>query len=270
MTERGAKAPGPWLFPLGAAISVLGAVCGIGGGLFSTPLLHYGLRFDLRRAIATSLALVTATALSATAAEALRENSDVPWSIVGAIAPAALLGTQMGYRFKDRLEVRSLKKIFCVLLTAVGLKMIFADGQVLALAGYQPDFYDHLGAALLGLFAGFVVPILGIGGGMLMVPGMLLIVPSLGYLGARATSLAVASVTASRSTFLHLRADKLNPKDARWIASGALVGAYAGVHLVHLSNVAAIGELLLAVILLVSALRFGLDVLRLNREAQAE
>lgn len=270
MTERAAKAPGPWLFPLGALISVLGAVCGIGGGLFSTPLLHYGLRFGLRRAIATSLALVTATAFSATLAEAVRHDSSLPWSIVAAIAPAALLGTQMGYRFQDRLQVRLLKKIFCVLLTIVGLKMIFADGQSAAMIGYQPDLMDHLGAALLGVCAGFVVPILGIGGGMLMVPGMLIVVPGLGYPGARATSLAVASFTASRSTFLHLRAGKLDPKDARWIAGGALVGAYAGVQLVHMGSVAAVGQVLLAVILLVSALRFGLDVIRPGREAQAD
>ncbi|MGK0218859.1 MAG: putative membrane protein YfcA [Planctomycetota bacterium] len=251
-------------------ISVLGAVCGIGGGLFSTPLLHYGLRFELRRAIATSLALVTATAISATFAEFMRADSALPWTIVAAIAPAALLGTQLGYRMQDRLEVRTLKKIFCVLLTVVGLKMIFADGQTAALLDYQPDLYDHLGAALLGLCAGFVVPILGIGGGMLMVPGMLFVVPGLGYLGARATSLAVASFTASRSTFLHLRAGKLNPEDARWIAAGALLGAYGGVQLVHVGSVAAIGQVLLAIILLVSALRFGLDVLRLGRETQAD
>ncbi len=256
------QAPGPWLLPVGALIATLGAVCGIGGGLFSTPILHYGFGFVLRRAIATSLALVTATALSATTAEMLRADSAVPLGLVAAIIPAALFGTQIGYRLGHRLSARVLKGVFSLALTAVGLKMLLGGGQAAVLVGYAPDLRDQLAAAALGFGAGLVVPILGIGGGMLMVPGMLLLVPELGYMGARATSLAVASVTATRSAYLYLRAGKLRPEDARWIACGAALGAFGGVQLVHLAAVAAGGQVLLAVILLVSALRFGWDVLR--------
>ena len=243
-------------------IASLGAICGVGGGLLSTPILHYGFSFDLRRAIATSLALVSATALSATVAEALRSDSAIPWTIVASIVPTALLGAQLGVRYGERISVRALKSIFCVALAIVGLRMLLQDGQAAAQLGYMPSAMEHVLAALLGLGAGFVVPVLGIGGGMLMVPGMLLLVPALGYLGARGTSLAVASFTATRSAFLYWRSGRLDVEAGRWIAAGALLGAFIGVQLVHLRPVAAVGQILLAVILLVSGLRFGLDAYR--------
>ena len=254
---------------MGGLIAALGAICGIGGGLFSTPILHYGFHFQLRRAIATSLALVSATALSATVAESVRADSAIPWTVVAAIVPGALAGAQVGYRVGDRLKVWKLKLLFCIALVIVGSKLLMVSGQGAWGLDYAPDLLDHLKAALLGLAAGFVVPILGIGGGMLMVPGMLLLVPGLGFSGARATSLAVASFIASRSAFLYLREGKLDLRDGRWIALGALAGAAVGVQLAHLPEVGPTGQVLLGVILLGSALRFGLDVFRLLAKSKS-
>jgi hypothetical protein len=60
-----------WLVLAGLAIGFLGSWCGIGGGLFAVPLLHFVRKLELRAAVATALVLVLATSTAATAAEAL-------------------------------------------------------------------------------------------------------------------------------------------------------------------------------------------------------
>jgi uncharacterized membrane protein YfcA len=254
--------PGPILALIAAAIACIGAVCGIGGGLFATPILHFGFRLALKRAIATSLGLVCATAASATLAEALRSDSALDWSIVAVIVPCALLGAQLGFRVVQRLDTRTLKGIFAIAFAAVAVKLVVSTGDVTPLAGYHPDLLDHLRVALAGLSAGFVVPLLGVGGGLVLVPGVLYCVPELGYQGARATSLAVAVVTASRGLWMHYRAGNLEVPTARWFALGGLLGGAAGVQLVHVDGVAPVGQVLLGAILAVSAVRFSLDWLR--------
>ena len=53
------------LFGLGVVISLLAAVCGIGGGLFAVPILHYAYRLSLKASVATSLALVVVSTSTA-------------------------------------------------------------------------------------------------------------------------------------------------------------------------------------------------------------
>ena len=48
-----------------AAIAFVGAMCGIGGGLFTVPLLHFGVRLPLKQAVATALVLVSGNDLFA-------------------------------------------------------------------------------------------------------------------------------------------------------------------------------------------------------------
>ena len=75
----------------------MGAVCGLGGGLFAVPLLHYVFKLPLRRAVATGLCLVCATAVSSTTAEFLHEDSALLWEVVLPLVGGALVGAQIGF-----------------------------------------------------------------------------------------------------------------------------------------------------------------------------
>ena len=88
---------GPLLLLAGAAIAFIGALCGIGGGLFAVPMLHYLFKLDLRASVATALCLVAATAYSSTLTEVFREDSFLELT-VGPLAVGALLGAQLGFQ----------------------------------------------------------------------------------------------------------------------------------------------------------------------------
>jgi hypothetical protein len=257
------------LFATGLLIAAYGAMCGIGGGLFAVPVLHYGFKRSLKSAVATSLCLVVASALSATVFEAFHPESALRWSLVAVVLSTALLGTHVGMWIARRLATRSLKLLFCAVLGGAGLKLILASSAVngAVVAGWVPDSGAYLVAAITGVFAGVAVPLLGVGGGLVVVPALLFGLPEVGYLGARATSLAVATVTASRSVWMYGRDGLVDWWLARWFASGALVGAVLGVELVHLPGAPEVGRSLLGAALCLTSVRFGWDWARTRATA---
>lgn len=245
----------------GILIGMIGAVCGIGGGLFATPLQHYGFKVPISRAVSTSLVLVFCTAFSATLTESLGADSALRWGLVLAAMPGALLGAQLGMRVSRALPARHLKGIFAVTFVVIGLRMFLTS------AGVPPEMQVDIPRAaywsmtLLGFGAGIVVPVLGIGGGLILVPGCLLLVPEVGFGGARALSLAIATFTSLRALWMHHAAGNVDLERGVQLGLGALLGALIGVQLAHLPVAGSVGQGLLGLILVVSAWRFGRDAL---------
>jgi uncharacterized membrane protein YfcA len=261
-TLASAAPRGPWLAAAGALIAVVGALCGIGGGLFAVPLLHYGFRVPLRRAVATSLALVMTTGAAATFAELLHGDNALLWNLVLPLVAGALLGATYGFELARKLPEVWLKALFLVALSSVGVRMgLTPSGIEAPLPGAELFAWrDTLIVFALGLGAGAVAPMLGIGGGLVVVPGMLLLVPDAGSLGARAASLAMTVPNAARSLQLYLREGAVEGRIAAWFCVGAVLGGVVGVQLVHLPGAPRVGQVLLGVILVGTAARFGFDL----------
>jgi uncharacterized membrane protein YfcA len=266
--EPGASLGG--LGALGLAIGTVSSACGIGGGLFAVPWLHSRAGLELKRAVATALCLVLATSVASTVTEALHAESRLDLALILATAAGALVGTQLGFLLIERLPTRPLKALFVVVFLLAGLRMLLgAGGDAGAAAEAPASWLAMYGAAAgVGFFGGLTSPLLGVGGGLILVPGLLFALPFLGFPGARATSLAVAVVTATRSLVLHARAGRVRLSLGLPLALGALAGAALGVTLVHYGVVVALAKRLLGVILVLTAVRFARE-LRASRSAQA-
>jgi uncharacterized membrane protein YfcA len=266
------KSPNPrgslWLLPLGCAIAFVSSLCGIGGGLFAVPLLHFGYRVPLRYAVATALVLVAASTSMATLTEALQPDSALNLPLIGALIVGALGGTQVGYRVSSTLDTQLLRKVFVVVLVGVGLRILLPQISELETAlppgsGTSIELSGYAFGLIVGVAGGFLAPILGIGGGLIFVPALLLGLPMLEFEGARACSMAASLASASRSLWLYSRERCVLLHAAFWLGSGAAVGAGAAVLLFHrLAGVREFAQPLLGIILLVVALRFALDAWR--------
>ncbi len=225
------------------------------------PLLHYGFKLPLRRAVATGLCLVCATAFASTTAELLHEESALLWELVLPLVAGAIVGAQFGFLLSKRVNERALKGVFTVLLIVIGLKILLSVSvpAAAAEAGRQFGLGVTAGVVGLGLIAGTLSPLLGIGGGLIVVPALLFTMPEIGANGARAAALALACVTSVRSIHLYLKERTVDMSVAPWIALGALSGAAIGVQFAHMPGVSAIGQRVFGLILLVTAVRFGKD-----------
>ena len=251
-----------WLVAMGAMVAFVSSNCGIGGGLFIVPFLHYAVGFPLELAVATSLVHVLAATSAATVAEALEPRSFLRLDLAAALAAGALLGAQLGYLLSRRIDTLTLRKIFVVVMFLAGLRMLF-DPAVPKEAGETG--FTILGAAVvfaIGVGGGFISPLLGIGGGLFMVPALFALAPGVDFAAARACSMAASAVASARGAWLHSRAGSIDRRVGGWLAIGAVIGAVAAVYVFHLPGFVDMGRWVLAGVLWFVAGRFLWDFRR--------
>lgn len=121
----------------GLAVGMLSGMMGVGGGILALPLLMHVLHVDLRRAAATSLAIVGAAALASVATYAIAGINAVvtPAGSIGyvhvyaalPILIGAVLSVHWGTRANQRLNARVLRRIFAAFFLLMGLKFVIEN-----------------------------------------------------------------------------------------------------------------------------------------------
>ncbi|MFJ1792230.1 TSUP family transporter [Kitasatospora griseola] len=107
----------------GAGLGAATGVLGVGGGFLAVPALVSFLAFPMAEAIGTSLLVIVLNSLSALLPR-LGGAADIPWSVVGPFAAAAILGAWDGKRLASKLSGRTLQRIFATALLAVAALML--------------------------------------------------------------------------------------------------------------------------------------------------
>lgn len=87
--------------------------------------------------------------------------------------------------------------------------------------------HPFLGAALIGIAAGFFSGMFGIGGGLVMVPAMVILI-GVGQHRAHATSMAAIIVIAAAAVIPFAGSGEVEWAKAGWILTGSLAGAVIG------------------------------------------
>lgn len=115
------------LIPLtvGAAAGLLGALCGVGGGIVMVPAFTAALGMAHKNAIATSLAVIVITAFVATVNNARSQSmAQIDWRIVAIAATGAAIASWWGTDLMHQLRSPVLTKIFAITLIVFGLRML--------------------------------------------------------------------------------------------------------------------------------------------------
>jgi putative Ca2+/H+ antiporter (TMEM165/GDT1 family) len=141
---------------------------GVGGGILLVPLLVHSLHLRQHEAQGTSLAFVTVTALVAAVPYFLGGNIAFPLALV--LAAGAVPGVLLGAMLARRMTSRSLRQAFGVLmfLTATRI-LVFPPAH----AGPPHPWPWPLNLAL-GSLVGVLGGLLGVGGGTILVPILVL------------------------------------------------------------------------------------------------
>lgn len=234
---------------------------GIGGGaLIVLGLLALG--FGQHEAHATSLATMIVTALAAL----------VPFALAGAVAvlPAVILsagaaaGVFAGAGLMHRIPAGRLRTLFGVFILLVAVRMMV----VAAAHPDQPpaglDAGMSAGLAALGVGAGVLAGVLGVGGGLIIVPALVLAF-SFSQHAAEGTSLAVVVPTALVGALRHGRRGYTRWSTGMVIGVAGIAGGVAGAS-VALAIDPAVLQRLFGAFLAVMALR----LLIRRREPAAE
>ncbi len=179
---------------LGLLAGVLSALFGVGGGFLVVPLL-IKLGLSTKRAAATSLAAVMPIALTALVPYAYKQQ--VHLGVASILFAGGLIGAALGTTLLTKVTAKVVQNSFSVLLliAAARLALSVAEGDM-----GQLTWKIDAGLAMLGLATGVLSGLLGVGGGFIMVPGMM-VIASMPSLLAKGTSLAAIIPTALYGTW---------------------------------------------------------------------
>lgn len=121
----------PRVLLAGAGVGLLTGFFGVGGGFVIVPVLTIAFGVCLRRAVATSLVIITITGLVALASH-LVASTDLDVPVTASLALATGVGALLGTRVGGRLPQATLGRAFAVV---VGLMALFLLVDVLLLGG---------------------------------------------------------------------------------------------------------------------------------------
>jgi uncharacterized protein len=108
----------------GLAAGLLGALCGVGGGILMVPAFVGLLGLEHKQAVATSMAVIIVTAIAATINNS-RANNLIDWKIVVAVGLASAVAAWFGSDLMRSLGNQTLTRIFGVILVVFGLRMLW-------------------------------------------------------------------------------------------------------------------------------------------------
>ncbi len=211
---------------LGLLAGLMAGLFGVGGGIVLVPGLVL-LGVDQHRAHATSLAAIIITAPAALTPFAI--DGAVSWPAAAALAVGALLGAIGGADVMTRIPADRLRGIFGGFMLLIAVRLVLPGGGGTS----GSDVAVALGAAgvvglgLAGVATGALSALLGVGGGIVMVPVMV-IGFGFGQHLAEGTSLAVIIPTALVGAWRHTRNGYTMWRVGLTVGAGGIIGGLAG------------------------------------------
>jgi uncharacterized membrane protein YfcA len=109
---------------IGLIAGLLGALCGVGGGLVMVPAFVLALGIEHKSAVATSMAVIIVTAFAATANNARIANL-IDWKIVLTVGLASAVAAWFGSDLMRSLSNQTLTRIFGCVLVVFGVRMLW-------------------------------------------------------------------------------------------------------------------------------------------------
>jgi len=262
------------IFTAGAVSGTLGALLGLGGGVFLVPFLNLVLGFPFGVAAAISLTTVIATSSTVSAGRAGRQLINMRLGMLLEVATAG--GSFLGGITAQLVAQSVLQRLFGIVAVVVAIIMLTrlrrrnvildpaADPGILGGRYYEDESgatvtyrVRRLPVALSASFiAGNVSSLLGIGGGIIKVP-ILNAWCGIPLRAAAATSAFMIGVTATAGAIIYYGHGQLEPTLAAAAVLGVQLGSWGGMRLGASASAKWLKILMAAVLFIVSAMMFA-------------
>ena len=247
-------------FVAGASVGLLGGMIGLGGAEFRLPLLIGVFGFAALQAVIVNKALslvVVTTALPARLLGVSWAEVSPHWPVVVNLLAGSLLGAWLGATWATRLASTTLSRVLAGLLVLIAVVLAgnhFGDLERLEVSGLA----QWLLGLLAGVAIGVVAALMGVAGGELLIPTILLLY-GVDIKVAGTLSLAVSLPTMLVAFARYSRDDSFtvlrrNSGFVTVMAAGSVAGVLVGGLLLGLVSSDLLVPLLV-LLLLVSALR---------------
>ena len=179
---------------IGAAAGLLGGLFGVGGGLIIVPGLVSLAKMDRRLAHGTSLAATLPIATASLLTYLSQGNVD--WAVALFLAIGAIVGAIVGTQLLRVIPKNVLVMVFVITVLATATRLLLGSDT-----SGRADLTVAMALVLIiiGFITGTLAGLLGIGGGVIMVPAMVVVL-EMATVVAKGTSVAVIVPTAIMGT----------------------------------------------------------------------
>ncbi|MFF3314550.1 sulfite exporter TauE/SafE family protein [Streptomyces sp. NPDC003035] len=167
----------PLAFGTGAAVGVLGGMIGLGGAEFRLPLLIGLFGFAALAAVIVNKAMslvVVLVALPARLAAVPASEVAAHWPVAVNLLAGSLLGAWAGATWAVRMRGSTLYKVLAALMVLMAAALLLTHLTTLGTLGL-PLWAQVPGGVVAGFGIGVVAAIMGVAGGELLIPTIVLL-----------------------------------------------------------------------------------------------
>lgn len=244
---------------IGLLAGLLSGLFGVGGGTVIVPLLVLVLAYNQRLAAGTSLAAIIPIASVGVISYAI--HGSVAWVPGLILAAGAVVGAQIGTWLLPRVPLAALRWSFIGFLVVVIVSLFIVVPS--RDAGLPLNAFTIAGLVVLGVATGTVAGLIGVGGGIVVVPALMLLFGTSDLI-AKGTSLLMMIPTAISGTIGNLRRGNVDLLAAALIGIAACTTTALGAWLATVVD-PFWGNVLFAAFLTFIAVQLGVRTVRERR-----
>jgi len=215
---------------IGLAAGSFGGLVGLGGGVIMIPLMAGLLKISQHKAHGTSLVALVFTGISGAFTYSLNGSIDIRASAL--LASTAIFTARAGARFANALPEWKLKRSFGGFIILVSLLLLLKP-YLYHVSGPVAGWQQILVLLLTGIFTGFLSGMMGVGGGAIMVPSMVLLT-GFSQFTAQGCSLLAMVPVGIVGAYTHWRLENVCTSILPGLIPGILLGTYLGGSLAHI------------------------------------
>lgn len=207
-------------FGIGASLGLLGG----GGSILTVPALVYLVGQPAQLAVTTSLAIVGAN--SALGAFFHRTQGTVNWRVALMFGGIGMAISYLAAGLSKQLSPNVLMVAFAVLMLVIGLMLLFRRQKQ-----WTGEYHFNVWKIVVsGAIVGLLTGLLGVGGGFLIVPALVMLV-GLPMHEAVGTSLLIIAMNSVAGFTGHLSGTVIDLQTIIVFISAGLVGTFFGARL---------------------------------------
>lgn len=239
-------------FAMGLSLGLLGA----GGSILTVPIFVYVLGVDPKPAIAMSLAVVGTTSLAGALRHWTGGNTNL--RVAFTFGPVAMTGSYFGARLATLVSGRVQLTFFAVVMFVAAVSMFREPRRVTTSNGPVESGHARSGIAfwflgLQGLVVGVLTGLVGVGGGFLIIPALVLFV-RLPMKMAVGTSLVIIALNAAAGFYGYLGQTAMQWGLMGMFTGVAIAGIVTGTYLVRFVSQRALRRAFAVFVLFMSVL----------------
>lgn len=250
-------------FVWGSLVGVLGGLIGLGGAEFRLPILVGVFNYRTLQAIIINLlvSLVTVT-FSFIFRSGVTGLSNVVTNlpIILNILAGSLIGSFLGVQYATRINERTLNRIIVIFLILISF-VLLGHELIFSVQTWQlPSIFKVIASFVAGIVIGLFSSMLGVAGGELIIPTIILIF-GVDIKLAGSLSLAISIPTILMGLFKYKSQGRLQDVSSErsfiiTMGLGSILGAFIGSNLLRFVS-SSLLHIILGIILLISAFKLA-------------